>query len=188
MRTFSVLNRIILGAGLLMALGLTNAAQAGPFTGQTLGCSISFSNTCTPATAVVGAGPEFSFTAAGLPFQLNVDDDGLFDWVYNGTATINLGSTNILTLTDSFDAIPTFLDFDLISVTNMSGITPFDLTFTANSVTLNYGTDTQIRTGARILAQIVTPAPVPEPASITLLGLGAFGFAFLMRRRKSKAC
>lgn len=182
-----------LSIGLLALLGSAGSAQAALLTGKTLGCNEAPGSnnincngvTVGNATAVVGPGVEFTFTIATVDFSVDIDEFGLFVMRKTENTAITLGTT-ILRLSDVFSAIDPFLDFNLISANNVTGITPFDFSNTANSVDLDFS-QTSWASGlfGEIRAQIVGPVQVPEPSSIALLGLALAGLGMAKRRRKA---
>lgn len=187
MKFYTWVNRFALTVGLFGALGFSSTAQAALLTGVTLGCGTgagSIPITCTPASAVVGAGVEFTFPIAAQPFSLDIDADGFVLLSYNGTATLNLNATYVVRLTDTLSGAAPFIDFNLLTATNVTGITPFDLSFTADTVSVNMGTNAVWSPNSSLRMQILEATAVPEPGSIALLSLGMAGMAIMTRRRR----
>ncbi len=173
------------------------AASAGPLTGQTLGASGS-NKPVSPASAVVGAGVEF--TEANLA-DLNFTNDFLIDFDENGLVKVSFvlpaniggmlvtGPEDLQVFSDVNGTIAAIIGFDLVSTSGVTGIDQSDLGFTSESVSLSLGSGASWDTGSFITAQIrfAVPTGVPEPQTLALAGLGLIAAVASSRRTRSVA-
>lgn len=168
---------------LTLALLIGSSAYAGPLTGTSLSCTNTV-GACSPSTAAIGGGVEFSVDYFGNPFySINFDQNGLVTVTdILGGLLIN-GSGQSLSFFDVFTAIAPITGFNLVSTSGVTGFSQSDLSFTADSISMAVGNAATWRNGSSFTAQIQF-AQVPEPASIALLGMGLIG-VFMSRRRKS---
>jgi hypothetical protein len=72
-----------------------------------------------------------------------------------------------------------------LSSSNMGGIVPGDVTFTANSIFINLqGVAEGANSSPGVYTLTVTEAGVPEPGTFGLIGAALVGVTFLIRRRR----
>lgn len=178
--------RILLAA---IAVVLPAAASA-TLIGDTVTCQLgSFSQACQTPSAVVGDGIEFTeydFPDTP-PILLEIDLDA-FSIEVSTPATgfgISYGSSVTLALGDlDFTPEMEIAGFTL-SVSNVSGLTSEDVSFTADSVSLLLAGATFQAGGSALLT--LQTAPVPEPAGSALLGCAlAWALASLGLRARAR--
>lgn len=180
----------------LAALALattTLIAQAGPLTGQTLGAAGGF-RPITPGSALVGAGVEFTEPNIAVP---NFPNDLLFDFDEQGlvkvsfvidiNSSLNHTGVDRIVFSDLNGTIARIIGFDLVSVSNVTGIEQADLSFTDDSVTMSLGSGSRWASSGFITAQMrfADAAPVPEPGVLGLAGIGLLAAAVARRRARA---
>jgi len=177
---------ITLGVSLILGtIGVSHASLIG----DTVSCSWSGSSICTPSSAVVGGGAEFTYYNATLGdvFEVDISDSSFTLTLLYNTNFLLFGAGN-LTLSDL-----DWVDFpagiisgvSLSEISGVSGLTESDLSFTDHSVTVDF-TITVWATGNYATIDLETAHGVPEPATIALLGLSLVGLVGLGFARKKK--
>ena len=195
----TMLKKIAFGfAAGLLALGFAGVAQAS-LLGQTVTCSSEspFSLSCSSPTATVtdGGTPEFElqgFSGAGI-FAIDISGDSVR---MTALGSLFIGGPNLLMLGDLIWAndpgatITGITNFLVSGVTEQTvgtgdGLVESDVSFAANSVTIDY-TGTDWSDGAFVSFDLVTTHSVlPEPGILALFGLGLAGLGFAARRQRA---
>jgi hypothetical protein len=176
--------RSLLAALTLCGLGAVGTAHAS-FIGSTATCSDTQFGACSPASAVV-VDPGIEFTQyAGL---LDIDVLGSAVELSNSLAsTLLLSQAGTLTIGNlHWTGTPqTIVGLVITSMTGVTGLTASDLSFGANSVSVNLqGTAFAGPSGFALLTiQTRNAAVVPEPATLALLGLGLAGLGLARRKQ-----
>ena len=177
----------------LLSFGVAGAAQAS-LIGQTVTCSDNgaFANaTCQPASAIVGAGPEFEiFTAVvdGPLWSIDLGADSI-TMTFIGLA-VGASDPARVTLGDLFwsnDPTAKIVGITNFNAVGVTGFTESAITVNDNSVAIAYlpPPNTIWNQGNSISFDLVTShGQLPEPASLALLGFGLLGLGFAARRRK----
>ena len=195
----TVFKKIALGfAAGLLALCFAGAAQAS-LLGQTVTCSSEslFNLSCSSPTATVtdGGTPEFELqsSSGSALFGIDVSGDSV---LMTGLTSLAIGGPNLLTLGDLIwvndpgATITGITNFLVSGVTEQfvgigDGLVESDVSFAANSVTIDY-TSTDWSDGAFVSFDLVTThSALPEPATLALFGLGLAGLGFVARRRRA---
>ena len=156
------------------ALFTCGTAVAGQLTGETLQGSYDQGGFSPSNQAVVGAGVEFRADFAGIPFfDIDIDDNGLVTVTDILGGSLGRGAPHLLSFFDVFFSIDPIIGFDLISTSGVSGISQSDLSFTADSFSMQVGSDTRWVTGDHFVAQLrFGDGRIPVPATFLLIGLG----------------
>ena len=184
----------------LLALGWSGAAKAS-LLGQTVTCSNAspFPIACSSPTATVtdGSGPEFQLE---LTFE---DPSPVWDIDISGesvrmtTFSLRLaGAANSVTLGDLIWANDPGATITGITNFLVSGVEPrntplsdglveSDVSFTANSVTIDYGLTAWSPGGFVSFDLVTTHSALPEPGTLALFGLGLAGLGLAARRRRT---
>lgn len=191
-----------MAAGALL-LGAASTAQAS-LIGQTIGCSVENlgrAYTCNVLSPVVGAGPEFDLNAGfdDPSFIVDFGEDTndrttiLITQSFPGFSTNPPFSDFAVTFEELIWLLPTggpdpdseITGFSL--VTNGSGVTNSDVSFTEDSLRIDYS-GTNNSQGSTVLITLATnhnPFDVPEPGALALFGLGLAGIGYIRRRRSA---
>lgn len=170
---------------LACALMVSSAAYAGPLTGKSLSGTNSDGTFLPATTAAIGAGVEFTADFFSTPFfSIDFDGNGLVKVTEILNGGLGHGAGQLLSFFDIFADIGQITGFDFVSASGVTGIDQSDLSFTADSISMEVGTGTSWASGDFFTAQIRFAAQVPEPAPVALLGIGLLGMA-MSRRRKS---
>jgi hypothetical protein len=128
---------------------------------------------------IVGPGEEF-YTLTDAIGSLDVTANQIiFDFSHSSTLTA--ADFNGWKLTDIFGTIDRFAAVTLDAATNMIGLDASRLSFTDDTIVLNwqglsFDSDTQV-----VLNVTTSPFPVPEPGGLPLLGAALLGIAFIRR-------
>lgn len=83
-------------------------------------------------------------------------------------------------LTDIFSTIDSFTSVTFDAATNMVGLDASRLSFTADTIALNWQ-GLSFDADTRVVLNVVTGNPVPEPGTLPLLGAALLGIAFIRR-------
>ncbi len=160
-----------------MVATVTTVAHASTITGDAVTCAQtgggSFS--CTPATAVVGAGTEF-IVGNSNPF-IDVDFSGSkFNLTFERSASL---LNTILQFTDTTNP---FSSYTFLSQTGITGFDPSKVSLVNGLLTVNLR-GTVSAPGDGFTLELGTTNPVPEPSSFMLLGTGVLGLAGAARKK-----
>lgn len=179
----------------LLSFGMAGAAQAS-LIGQTVTCSDNgaFANaTCQPASAIVGAGPEFEiFTAVvdGPLWSIDLGADSI-TMTFVGLA-VGASDPARVTLGDLFwsnDPTAKIVGIANFNAVGVTGISESAIAVSDNSVAIAYlpSPFTIWNQGNFISFDLVTSHDeLPEPATLALFGFGLLGLGFAARRRKPR--
>lgn len=175
-KTLQILSALIL----LSSMSTLHASLIG----DTVGCNIGGGGTftCSASTSVVGGGAEFGVGTdlqnPVITVDISANSISLF---FNGEAT--LGQTIInLTDLDWVDQPGQITGITLIATDNLFNLSQSDLSFTADSVSINL-VGVEFNSGRAEIGLTVNhgATAVPEPLMISLFGLG---FVLLGFQRK----
>lgn len=176
--------RVMVAFGLILAIqdGTANASLVG----DTVSCSDTVFNACTPASAVVGAGIEFSQYIS----YINIDLTGSQLILSNSqpTTSIDLAFAGVLTLSDlNWIGLPAAFvsGFAINTISGVANLTAADLSYTADSVSIDLN-----QTIFDVLSSVTfdiffSTTTVPEPSAIALFSFALVGLVIAMKRRRS---
>ncbi|PWS36369.1 hypothetical protein DFH01_14455 [Falsiroseomonas bella] len=181
---------------LLLATSLALApplpAEAASLVGTSVTATDTFWTVGPAATAVVGNGIEFTLSLFGVDgFTVDVTADAIvMTGIYSLADPHNLTSPFLLTVGDlNFGPglVITGVNFStsqtIGGLLGSDGLVASDVSFTTDSVSLNYNFVSWPRGASVTLTFDLGPAAtVPEPASLMLLGFGLAGLAATRRR------
>jgi hypothetical protein len=120
---------------------------------------------------------------AGGIFDLQVNDSTLVADNFAFPSFWDNTSFNGWVLTDTTSSPITSVTID--GATNMAGFGPSNVSFTGNTVTVNWS---GLRFDGSTVVQLeLNGGAVPEPASLALFGLGLTGIAAALWRRSRKS-
>ena len=195
-----MVKRIALGfAAALLALGVAGGAQAS-LLGQTVTCEsgpASFGLCSSPtATVMDGGAPEFVLLVFGDPeWSIDLSGNSIVMTATGFTSTV---ASQLVTLGDLISANDP--NATITGITNflVSGVEPrnnpfsdglveSDVSFAANSVTIDYSFVAWSPGGFVSFDLVTTQSALPEPATLALFGLGLAGLGLAARRKRALA-
>jgi hypothetical protein len=168
--------------GVLLVLASISQASAG-FIGKSLTADFiytdSYGSTVTPnGSEIVGSGLEWDLNSPTM--KIDADDnsitlDGQFGF---------FGDFAGWSFTDTFNQIDDIVGLTVdASVTSLSGFDDSYLSFTKDSIFLNFaGLYSEKPVTAKVNVVFAPTTPVPEPSGIFLFSLGLLGLAFSRRK------
>jgi len=168
-----------------IALGaMGSAAQAGSLIGSKVTGTLYNPDLQTilggPTTAIVGASsPTFpnGSILGNSAFQINITSDQL---VYSPLANVTYGGGTFNGFVFEFANAPLITSVTLDASSNF---TPFAISFTGNSISLNLRTNTVNTSSVAVLDIQTLSTPVPEPKAWLMALLGLTFIGGLARRR-----
>jgi hypothetical protein len=166
------IRHLIRAVPLVFAVGCASGALAGPLTGQTIGATNDNGAIQPASSAVVDAGLEFtSFRFGDLDFfsaDLTEDGDITVEKILAGG--LSHGASHVISFFDIFGTIPAIINVLLVDTPGVSGFDSSDISFDADSVTLQLGNGTSWsarETGVNVQIRLEF-AQVPEPGTLAL--------------------
>ena len=195
-----MLKKIAFGlAAVLLALGFAGGAQAS-LLGQTVTCErgpASFGFCSSPtATVMDGGAPEFTLDSFGDPlFSIDLSGDRI---VMTALRPVGTAPSQLVTLGDLIWANDPTATITGITNFLVSGVEPrntplsdglveSDVSFTANSVAIDYSLADWSPGGFVSFDLVTTHSAIPEPATLALFGLGLAGLGLAARRKRALA-
>ena len=178
-----MLRRFAMALGVVVGLS-GGAAQAGPLTGVTV------TGSHFPFASSVAIGPGAEYDLLGM-FFVDFDENGLISYYRTQGGQLSIGFEGN-TFSFSGGSMPDITGVSLTTVTGtVDGLAPGDLSYTANSVTIDlFNTNWHQDSAALVTIQFNVPAPqgptpTPEPGSLAVGAVALAGLA--LRRRRGRA-
>jgi hypothetical protein len=181
-------NKIIVG---IFCIFLSHASFA-TLIGDTVECSSIPSGpggiNCSTATAVVGAGQEFSIDAIAPGLLIDI---GAASIQLAGDTPTNWFAGDSFTLSGlDWVGFPTGFITDVI-LSGVSGITggfdQSDISFTGHSITVDLSSTNWDSSSSALLSITADHGTVPEPATLALMGLGLAAIGYRRHRSRKAA-
>ncbi|WP_298235316.1 PEP-CTERM sorting domain-containing protein [uncultured Azohydromonas sp.] len=171
----------------VLAASAVGSAMAAPLMGSVLNYQYYYPDSGTSyagtpdvnSNFIVGPDAEFYTLTDAIGSMDVTADQVIVDFSHSGT--FGPATFNGWVLTDIFSNIDRFASVTIDAATNMVGLDASRLSFTDDTIALNwqglaFDADTRV-----VLNVSTSPFPVPEPGSLPLLGAALLGIAFIRR-------
>lgn len=178
--------KILIQTCLAVLFMVTTQAEAGVFSGQTVGYNYLFDEQnivyFDPGPVAVGAGVELTGLYFGEHATVDISDSSILIDYFDSPSWVS-ASFNGFRVFDINNTLGDITSVTINPITNMGGLDVSRISFDANNIYVNWQ-GLSANPNTIVLLDVNGVNTVPEPASIAIWGLGAFGSLFAFRRKK----